>query len=138
MHCAGHPPGLLLVMHYLGLDTSPRLTAFILFVGARERAADLRPGQAPVRREDVAKIAGLLAAFAPAMLHFGATSADAVYLTLGLLAAIPLLSEPRLARRARRSPSSQPVRLVAAGRRRLGGDPRLGPRRLQARVQARR
>ena len=26
------------------------------------------------------------------MLHFGATSADAVYLTLGLLAAIPLLS----------------------------------------------
>ena len=42
--------------------------------------------------EDVAKIAGLLAAFAPALLHFGATSADAVYLTLGLLAAIPLLS----------------------------------------------
>ena len=50
VHSAGHPPGLLLVMHYLGLDTSPRLTAFILFVGAAQRAADLRPGQAPVRR----------------------------------------------------------------------------------------
>src|SRR3954469_7403316 len=34
VHSAGHPPGLLLAMHYLALDTSPRLTAFILFVGA--------------------------------------------------------------------------------------------------------
>ena len=33
----------------------------------------------------------MLAVFAPALLHFGATSADAVYLTLGLLAAITLL-----------------------------------------------
>jgi hypothetical protein len=39
-----------------------------------------------------ARVAGVLAAFSPALLHFGATSADAVYLTLGLLAAIPLLS----------------------------------------------
>src|SRR3954471_554986 len=34
VHSAGHPPGLLVVMHYLSLDTSPRLTAFILFAGA--------------------------------------------------------------------------------------------------------
>ena len=34
----------------------------------------------------------LLAVFAPALLHYGATSADAVYLTIGLLAAIPLMS----------------------------------------------
>ena len=91
VHSAGHPPGLLLVMHYLALDTSPRLTAFILFAGA----ASAPLTYALARRlfdEDVAKVAGALAAFAPAMLHFGATSADAVYLTLGLLAAIPLLS----------------------------------------------
>ena len=44
----------------------------------------------------------MLAAFAPALLHFGATSADAVYLTLGLLAAIPLLVQAGpCARRAR-------------------------------------
>lgn len=91
VHSAGHPPGLLLVMHYLSLDTSPRLTAFILFAGA----ASAPLTYALARRlfdEDVAKVAGALAAFAPAMLHFGATSADAVYLTLGLLAAIPLVS----------------------------------------------
>src|SRR3954468_3335476 len=90
VHSAGHPPGLLLTMHYLALDSSPRLTAFILFVGAA--SAPLTYLLATHRfQADVAKIAGLLAAFAPAMLHFGVTSADAVYLTLGLLAAIPLL-----------------------------------------------
>src|SRR4051812_23120197 len=90
VHSAGHPPGLLLVMHYLALDTSPRLTAFILVVGA----ASAPLTYVLARRlldEDAAKVAGLLAAFAPAMLHFGATSGDAVYLTLGLLAAIGLL-----------------------------------------------
>ncbi len=91
VHSAGHPPGLLLVMHYLALDTSPRLTAFILFVGAASAPLTFVLGRR-LFDEDVARIAGLLAAFAPAMLHFGATSADAVYLTFGLLAAIPLLS----------------------------------------------
>jgi hypothetical protein len=91
VHSAGHPPGLLLVMHYLALDTSPRLTAFILFVGAASAPLTYVLAKR-LFDEDVAKVAGLLAAFAPAMLHFGATSADAVYLTLGLLAAIPLLS----------------------------------------------
>jgi hypothetical protein len=91
VHSAGHPPGLLLVMHYLSLDTSPRLTAFILFVGAASAPLTYVLAKRQFD-EDVAKVAGLLAAFAPAMLHFGATSADAVYLTIGLLAAIPLLS----------------------------------------------
>jgi hypothetical protein len=91
VHSAGHPPGLLLVMHYLSLDTSPKLTAFILFVGAAAAPLTYVLAQR-LFDEPTARIAGLLAAFAPAMLHFGATSADAVYLTLGLLAAIPLAS----------------------------------------------
>jgi hypothetical protein len=90
VHSAGHPPGLLLVMHYLSLDTSPRLTAFILFAGAASAPLTYVLAKR-LFDEDVAKVAGLLAAFAPALLHFGATSADAVYLTLGLLAAIGLL-----------------------------------------------
>jgi hypothetical protein len=89
VHSAGHPPGLLLTMHYLALDSAPRLTAFILLAGAA--AAPLTYALAKrLADERTARIAGLLAAFAPALLHFGATSADAVYLTLGLLAAIPL------------------------------------------------
>jgi methylthioxylose transferase len=90
VHSAGHPPGLLLVMHYLSLDTSPRLTAFILFVGAASAPLTYVLAKR-LFDEDVARVAGLVAAFAPAMLHFGATSADAVYLTLGLLAAIGLV-----------------------------------------------
>ena len=92
VHSAGHPPGLLLTMYYLGLDTSPKLTAFIIGVGALSAPLTY----ALARRlfdERVARIAGVLAAFAPAMLHFGATSADAVYLTLGLIAAIGLVSK---------------------------------------------
>jgi hypothetical protein len=89
VHSAGHPPGLVLTMHYLGLTTGMRLAWFCLLVGAL--SAPLTYVLA--RRlfdERTARIAGVLAAFSPAMLHFGAVSPDAVYLTLGLLAAIPL------------------------------------------------
>jgi hypothetical protein len=93
VHSAGHPPGLLLTMYYLGLDTSPKLTAFIIGVGALSAPLTYALAKRVSDDEKTARIAGVLAAFAPAMLHFGATSADAVYLTLGLCAAIPLLSK---------------------------------------------
>lgn len=91
VHSAGHPPGLVLTMHSLGLDTGPKLAAFCILVGAL--SAPLTYVLAKRLFDDkTARVAGILAAFAPAMLHFGATSADAVFLTLGLLAAIPLTS----------------------------------------------
>jgi hypothetical protein len=93
VHSAGHPPGLLLTMHYLGLDTSPKLAAFIIGVGAFSAPLTYVLAKRIFEVQRTARIAGVLAAFAPAMLHFGATSADAVYLTLGLCAAIPLLSK---------------------------------------------
>ncbi len=92
VHSAGHPPGLLLTMHYLGLDTSPRLAAFCIVVGALSAPLTYVLARR-LFEERTARIAGVLAAFSPALLHFGATSADAVYLTLGLLAAIPLVSQ---------------------------------------------
>jgi hypothetical protein len=98
VHSAGHPPGLLLTMHYLGLDTAPRLTAFCIGVGALSAPLTYALARR-VMEERHARVAGVLAAFSPALLHFGATSADAVYLTLGLLAAIPLMS-PKSATRA--------------------------------------
>jgi hypothetical protein len=93
VHSAGHPPGLLLTMHYLGLDTSPKLTAFIIGVGALSAPLTYALAKRVFAEERTARVAGVLAAFSPAMLHFGATSADAVYLTLGLLAAIGLVSK---------------------------------------------
>src|SRR4051795_321610 len=91
VHSAGHPPGLLLTMHYVGLDTAPRLAAFCIGVGALSAPLTYVLARR-VMVERHARVAGVLAAFSPALLHFGATSADAVYLTLGLLAAIPLMS----------------------------------------------
>ena len=89
VHVAGHPPGLPLVMHFLGLDTPARLAAFCIVVGAI--AAPLTYGLArELLEERGARLAGLLMAISPQALMFGVTTADAVYATLGLLAAWPL------------------------------------------------
>ena len=96
VHAAGHPPGLLLVLHALGID-SPGRDGRALHRGRRpERAADV-PARPRVLDEQRARIAALLMALAPGALLFGATSADAVYLTLGLLAAWPLAASRRVA-----------------------------------------
>jgi methylthioxylose transferase len=90
VHVAGHPPGLLLTAHALGLTTPARFAALCIGVGAL--SAPLTYGLArtllPERR---ARISGLLMALAPGALLFGVVSADALYCTLGLLAAWPLV-----------------------------------------------
>ena len=89
VHVAGHPPGLPLVMHALALDTPARLAAFCIAVGAL--GAPLTYALArELFDERGARLAGLLMALSPQALMFGVTTADAVYLTLGLLAAWPL------------------------------------------------
>jgi hypothetical protein len=89
VHSAGHPPGLLLVMHALALDTPARLAAFCIVAGALSAPLTYALGRHVLSDHD-ARVAGGLMALAPGALLFGATSADAVYCTLGLLAAIPL------------------------------------------------
>lgn len=89
VHAAGHPPGLLLAMHALALDTPARLAAFCIVAGALSAPLTYALGR-QVLEERHARVAGGLMALAPGALLFGATSADAVYCTLGLLAAIPL------------------------------------------------
>ncbi|MBE2315245.1 hypothetical protein DVA67_004620 [Solirubrobacter sp. CPCC 204708] len=91
VHSAGHPPGLILTMHYLGLTTGMRLAWFCLIVGALATPLTYVLAK-QLFDERTARIAGVLMVFAPVVLHFGAVSPDAVYLTLGLLAAIPLAS----------------------------------------------
>jgi hypothetical protein len=91
VHSAGHPPGLLIVMHHLGLDTGMRLAWFCILVGALATPLTYVLARR-LFEERTARIAGVLAVFSPALLHYGAVSPDAVYLTLGLVAAIPLVS----------------------------------------------
>jgi hypothetical protein len=91
VHAAGHPPGLLLVMHALSVDTPGELAALCIGAGALVAPLTYAVGRT-VLDERAARLAGLLCALAPSVLLFGATSADAVFATLGLLAAWPLCS----------------------------------------------
>ncbi len=84
-----------------------------------------------VLEEPRARVAALLLALAPGALLYGATSADALFMTLGLLAAWPLAARGWRRARGRRCRARGRVvlRVVAARGRRLGGDRRLAPRR---------
>jgi hypothetical protein len=99
VHAAGHPPGLLLVLHALGIDSPGGMAALCIGVGALSAPLGYLLAR-QVLDEGRARVAALLLAMAPGALLFGATSADAVYLTLGLLAAWPLAARSWTARAA--------------------------------------
>src|ERR687896_32958 len=89
VHAIGHPPGLLLMLHWLGIDGAPGMAA--LTIGAGALAIPLTYLLArELLDEDRARSAALLYVFAPSAVLYGATSADALYATVALAAAIPL------------------------------------------------
>ena len=88
-HAAAHPPGTLLVLDALGISTAPAMAA--LCIGAGALAAPLAYLAArAVAGERVARVATALLVLCPDAVLFGATSADALFLALGMLAAWPL------------------------------------------------
>lgn len=95
VHAAGHPPGLLLTLHALAIDSQGGMAALCIGAGALGAPLTYLVGR-HVLDEPGARLAALLLAVAPGALLFGATSADAVYLTLGLLAAWPLAAGRRI------------------------------------------
>jgi methylthioxylose transferase len=97
VHAAGHPPGLLLVMHALHLDTPARLAAFCIVAGALVVPAAYGLART-LAGESQARAATLLLAFSPVSLLFGVTSADAFYALLGVLAAWGLVAHRRAVR----------------------------------------
>jgi hypothetical protein len=93
----GHPPGLLLTIHYLGLDTPAGLAALTIVVGAL--ATPLLYALArELGGEAEARAAALLFVFVPTSLLYGATSGDALFATLGVLAPVGLLARRPLRR----------------------------------------
>jgi hypothetical protein len=96
VHAAGHPPGLLLTLRALAIDSPGGMAALCIGAGALGAPLTYLVGR-HVLDEPGARLAALLLAVAPGALLFGATSADAVYLTLGLLAAWPLAAGRRIA-----------------------------------------
>jgi methylthioxylose transferase len=89
VHAIGHPPGLLVTMHWLGIDSAPGMAALTIGVGALSIPLAYLLARA-LLDERRARIATLLYVFAPSAVLYGATSADALYATLALTAAVPL------------------------------------------------
>jgi methylthioxylose transferase len=89
VHAAGHPPGLLVTLYALGISSPAGMAALCIVIGALSVPLTYPLGRR-LLDERRTRVATLLLAFAPGALIFSATSADAVYLTLGLLAAWPL------------------------------------------------
>jgi len=94
VHAAGHPPGMLVVLQVLGIDTPEGMAALCIAVGALVAPLTYALGRSLLRDERAARIAGLLAVLSPSLVLHGAVSADAVFATLGALAAALLLARP--------------------------------------------
>jgi hypothetical protein len=99
VHVAGHPPGLMVVIGALGADTPARLAALCIVAGAASAPLTYALGRRLVP-ERTARVAAVLVGMAPGALQYGATTADALYLTLGLVAACGLASPEWPARAA--------------------------------------
>ncbi len=96
-HLAGHPPGLLLAIDALGVDSAAGLAALTIVVGALATPA-LYLLARELADEPTARVAALLFVFVPTSLLYGATSADALYATLAVSAAALLLAAGPLRR----------------------------------------
>ncbi len=87
VNVAGHPPALMLVLHWTGIDTAQAMAALCIAAAALTPAAVYALAGAvglDVRRTH---LAALLAALSPVTLLFGITSADAVFAFVGAVTA---------------------------------------------------
>ena len=98
-HPSGHPPGLLLALHALGVGTPQGMAALTVGVGILAVPLLYLLARGLIGEAN-ARTAALLLAFSPAALLYGATSADAAYATLGVAAAAALVAGRRAVRAA--------------------------------------
>jgi methylthioxylose transferase len=89
VHSIGHPPGLLLLLHWLGIDDAQAMAALTIGAGALSIPLAYLLARS-LLGEERGRTATLLYVFAPSAILYGATSADALYATVGLAAALPL------------------------------------------------
>lgn len=95
-HPRAHPPGMLLALHFLGIDSAGAMATLTIGVGALAVPLTYALGR-QVLDEGRARTAALFCAFAPASLLYGATSADALYTALATAAAVALVARRRAA-----------------------------------------
>ncbi len=88
-HAAAHPPGGLLLLDALGVSTPAGMAAVCIGAGVLATPPAYAAARVVVG-ERSARIATLLLVLSPDAVLLGATSADAIYLLLAMLAAWPL------------------------------------------------
>ncbi|MCA1657288.1 MAG: hypothetical protein LC713_06220, partial [Actinobacteria bacterium] len=93
-HPSGHPPGMLILLDALGVVSARAMAALCVVVGALSIPLTYVLARS-LGGERRARIAALFFVFAPSALLYGATSADALYATLGLMAAVTLTRSGR-------------------------------------------
>ncbi|MBA2505390.1 MAG: hypothetical protein H0V29_05525, partial [Thermoleophilaceae bacterium] len=99
VHSAGHPPGIFVVLHTLGISSSEGMAALV--IAASALTAPLTFALARTQLEErPARVAAVLFAFAPVAVLYGAASADALFAAVSTAAAALLLAKPLLARAA--------------------------------------
>jgi hypothetical protein len=91
INAGGHPPGLLLFVHWTGLTTAGRFAALCIAATVLTAPLTYALARGCGLAERHARLAGLLAAGAPSLLLFGMTSADAVFACVGTAAAALLV-----------------------------------------------
>ena len=92
IHPSAHPPGLLLSMNWLGADDPRGFAALVIGVGVLALPLTYVAARRLAIEEGRARAAALMLAFSPAAMLYGVASADALFATLGLAAAILLVS----------------------------------------------
>ena len=92
VHAVGHPPGLLSVVGLLGIETAPAFAALIIAVGVLAIPLVYLLGRELLGDDARARAATLLFVFAPSAIIYGASAADALFATLGTLAALLLIA----------------------------------------------
>ena len=92
VNVAGHPPGPLLVVHWLGITSAGGLATLVIAVGGLCAPLAYRLGWTLSGDEPTGRIAGLLCAASPLTLLFGVTSFDYAFAACGALAACGLVA----------------------------------------------
>ena len=92
VHAVGHPPGLLSVVGLLGIETPPAFAALIIAVGVLAIPLVYLLAHELLDDDAGARTATLLFVFAPSAIIYGASAADALFATLGTLAALLLIA----------------------------------------------
>lgn len=95
VHPSAHPPGMLVTLHLLEIDGVVAMAWLVILAGTLAAPLTYVLGRR-LLDERRARLAALLFACSPSALIYGASSADALFVTLGLAAAIALVTDHRL------------------------------------------